>query len=306
VNSHGSFPLGLAFLAVSAIGRRLDGEAWRVEVRALGWGSLGVLLGALSPLGPRVLWFPVELLGRQDVLSQVIEWQAPTFRSTGQRLFLLQVVLAILLLARRPSYRGALVLATFTAAALVGVRNVPVASLLLLPVAAPALHGFGTLRSGDRERVARLVALVALAGGAVVTIGALDEDDLDLGRYPGGALAYLEVNEIDTREVRLAAPDIVGNLVDYLYGPEGRTFYDDRFDMFPEELAETARALVSGTPGLRADLDAHGVDLVIVKSQAPSAQILTTDPVWRTLYVEEDWLLLCRRGASLGSSAGTC
>ena len=39
-----------------------------------------------------------------------------------------------------------------------------------------------------------------------------------------------------------------GNLVDYVYGPEQRTFYDDRFDMFPEDVSEAHLALVQGSP----------------------------------------------------------
>jgi hypothetical protein len=81
VNSHGSFPLGLVYLGVAALGSRLDGESWREEVRCLRWAALGVVAGAISPLGPRILVFPVELLQRQDLLRNVLEWQAPAFES---------------------------------------------------------------------------------------------------------------------------------------------------------------------------------------------------------------------------------
>lgn len=306
VNSHGSFPLGIVFLLVAALGRRLDGGGAPVERRALGWAVVGVLSGAIGPLGPRVLTFPVDLLRRQDVLSQVVEWQAPPFEGIGHRLFLVEVVVAIVLLARRPSHRSALILAVFTAAALLGARNVAVASLLILVVVAPALEGFGSLRSVDRDRPARLVALVAVAGFLVISLGRASEDDLELRAYPLRALAYLEGNEVDTRTVHLAAPDLVGNLVDYVYGPERRTFYDDRFDMFSDEMALTNQRLILGTPGLRADLDEHEIDLVIVKGAAPSAQVLATDDAWRTLFVQDDWVLLCRRGAELGGSVRRC
>ena len=306
VNAHGSFPLGLVFLGVSAVGRRLDGEPSASEMGALKWGAVGVILGAVGPLGPRVLLFPLELLQRRDVLADVVEWQAPSFTSTAQRLFLLQVMLAVVLLARRPSYRSALITATFTGAALLGVRNASVASLLLLPVMAPALDGFGTLRSDDRARPARLVGLVAGSGFVLLTAGAFADEDLDLRQYPVRSLAYIEANGVDTREVHLGAPDVVGNLVDYVYGPERRTFYDDRFDMFPDELASAARALVAGTPGLREDLVQRGIDLVIVKTTSPSAQILSSDPGWRTLFVEDEWVLVCRRNAALGGAIGRC
>jgi hypothetical protein len=306
VNSHGSFPLGVVLLVVAAVGRRLDGGSWQVEVRALGWGLGGIVLGAVGPLGLRVLTFPVDLLRRQDVLSHVVEWQAPSFESAGHRLFLVQVAVAIVLLARRPSYRSALIVAVFTAAALLGARNVAVASLLILMAVAPALDGFGTLRSSDRDRPARLVALVAVAGLVVASLGRSSEADLELRAYPLRALAHLESSGIDTRTVHLAAPDLVGNLVDYVYGPERRTFYDDRFDMFSDEMAETNQRLIFGTPGLRADLDRHDIDLVIVTATAASAQVLTTDTAWRALFVQDDWVLLCRRGADLGDEAGRC
>ena len=84
-------------------GQRLDGElADASSCACLRWVVPGMLLGAVGPLGPRVLLFPVELLSRQELLAQVIEWQAPTFDTTSQRAVLVQLVLAIVLLARRP------------------------------------------------------------------------------------------------------------------------------------------------------------------------------------------------------------
>ena len=77
--------------------------------------------------------FPIELLSRQSVLSHVLEWQAPKFTHIGQRAFLAEVVLAIVLVARRPSWRTVLPLAVFTAAALLGARNTVVASMIFLP-----------------------------------------------------------------------------------------------------------------------------------------------------------------------------
>ena len=81
----------------------------------------------------------------------------------------------------------------------------------------------------------------------LLTVARLDQPDLNLDRYPIGALAYLEETGIDTREVRMAGVDFVGNLVDYVYGPEQRTFYDDRFDMFPEDISEAHVALAQGS-----------------------------------------------------------
>src|SRR5690606_25460038 len=42
VNSHGSFPLGAAYLILAALGSRLDGHSSAVELRALRWFVPGV------------------------------------------------------------------------------------------------------------------------------------------------------------------------------------------------------------------------------------------------------------------------
>jgi hypothetical protein len=306
VNSHGSFPLGVVLLGIGALGRRLDGGSPAIELRALRWALLGILLGAASPLGPRVLVFPIELLQRQDVLRNVIEWKAPTFESISQRMFILQVVVAFAAAARKPSYRWALIAGVFTAAALLSARNLAVASLLLLPVCAAGFDDVGSLRTSDRPRSARLVGAVAVAVAVAMTLVRLDQRDLNLDRYPIAALAYLEGQGVDTREVRMAEPDIVGNLIGYVYGPEQRAFYDDRFDMFPDEVTDAHVALVQARPDMREKLDDYDIDLVVLGSSSPSAQVLLGDGRWRAMYLDDDWVLLCRRGASLGSSSSAC
>src|SRR3546814_11260337 len=90
-----------------------------------------MLLGGLNPVGPKLLFFPIDLLQRQEVLSEVIEWQAPRFTSVGQRVFLVLLVIAGAALVRRPRWRTFLQAAAFTLAALTATRNLPLASLVL-------------------------------------------------------------------------------------------------------------------------------------------------------------------------------
>jgi hypothetical protein len=302
VNSHGSFPLGIVLVLVAAVGHRFDRTSPERELACLRWMVPGMLLGAVGPLGPRVLFFPLELLRQQELLSQVIEWRAPTFESASQRMFVVQLVLAVVLVARRPSYRSALIVGVFSGAALLGARNLAVASLVMLPVMAHALADVGTLSSTARPRAARVAGAAALAVIALLTVARLDQAPLDLGRYPVGSLAYLEEAGIDTREVHLAAVDYVGNLIDFVYGPERRTFFDDRFDMFPEDVTKAEMAVITGGPSLRPELDRLDIDLVTALTTSGTGQVLTTDPAWRALYVDDDWVLLCRRGAELGGA----
>jgi hypothetical protein len=194
----------------------------------------------------------------------------------------------------------------FAAAALMSARNLAVASLVLLPVCAAGFSEVGSLRTSDRPRSARLVGALGVAVALPLTLGRLDQRDLNLDAYPVVALSYLEAQGIDTREVRLAEPDIVGNLIGYVYGPERRVFYDDRFDMFPEAVTDAHVALVQTRFDLRDQLREYDIDLVVVGGSSPTAQVLLGDEDWRAMYLDDDWALLCRRGADLGPSAGDC
>lgn len=307
VNAHGSFPLGIVYLAVAAAGSRLDGSVDRRQLKSLGWAGVGMLAGAIGPLGLRVLTFPVELLQRQEMLSNVIEWQAPTFESMGERAFLGQIVIAVIVLARRPTYRSALVLAVFVPAALVGSRNISVASIALLPGIAEGLRGVGALAATTRSRLA--VPLLALTATliAVVGVARLKERSIELRPYPIDVLAYLEEREVDLTEDRMAAPELVGNLLTFVYGADGRrVFYDDRFDMYPSPVSEAHLALTNAERSLFADLARYEVDLVAVRVDHPTALVLAREPSWRVLLVGERWQLSCLRGAKITGTIGTC
>ncbi len=306
VNSHGSFPLGLGFLVVAAVGRRLDGGGWEPEGRALRWLGGGILLGAVNPLGPRLLLFPLELLRRQDVLREVIEWQAPGFQEAGQHVFLLQVALAVLALVRRPSLRSGLLLAVFLVAALVGARNVSVASIVLVPILVAGAPTLGTLRSAGRDGAARVLGVVGVAALAVAVLGSLRQPALDLDAYPVALLDRIEQRVIDLDEVRLVTPDRVGNLLTLREGPGGAVFLDDRFDMFPEAFLREAVALAQGHPGSLDVLDRWEADLVLVSEGSSTRALVDQADDWRRFDDEEGWILYCRRGAGLSEDAGAC
>ena len=90
-------PLGALWL-----GRLADKRDAGVERRCLLWAIGGTVAGAVSPLGPTLLIFPVHLLSRMKELGNIIEWQSPSFSSGWARLFLIQVVLAVILLCAGP------------------------------------------------------------------------------------------------------------------------------------------------------------------------------------------------------------
>ncbi len=299
VNVHGSFPLALVALAALAIGRRLDGEHPRVELRALAWAAGGVVLGMINPLGPVLVIFPVRLLQRQQVLQQIIEWQSPSFSSGWARLFLLQILVAIVLLVRRPSYRVAVPLVIFTAAALLGVRNVAVASLVIVPGMAYGLAGLGTITGHERRGRAAVIGVVviALLGGLLV-VNAAREPVYDLRTYPVDALAWTDQAGWMTPTVNVATQETVGNLLELLRGRDARAFIDDRVDMYPASVVDDFLLVLRGRPGWQQVLDRDGIDVVVWDAHEPLTSLLAAEPGWRIPYNDGRFVVACRRDST--------
>lgn len=296
VNSHGSFPLALVALGTYYVGRRLDGEPGTVERRALLWAVVGLVAGAIGPLGPRVLLFPVELLSHSEALSNVVEWTSPGFESSWDRLFLLQVVVAILLLVRKPSYRAAVPTVVFLVASLLAVRNVSVASIVLLPGMAAACRGLGRLDGAERSWVlSGSIGVVALLGLALVG-ATVSGPTYELGRYPVAAVAWMEDNGLATDDRRVAHQDSVGNFLELVKGTDANVFFDDRFDMYPLEVVKDYESLLNGDASWSAVLDEYDVDTVLWGGKLPLAQLLLESPDWQIAYRDPSWIVACRRG----------
>jgi hypothetical protein len=292
VNSHGSFPLGVLAVALFAVGRRLDGERADTELRCLAWAIGGVVAGAVSPLGPKLLLFPLDLLARQDVLRELREWQSPAFDTTAQRAAIVLFAVAIVALVRRPSWRAALPLVVFLAISLVGARNLVVAGLVVLPGTARGLAGVWGSDGAERRSTNWVAAAVLVAFAPVLVATRLPEPVFDLRDYPVAAVTWLEAKGM--LEDRVVAPDVVGNYLESRFGADADVFIDDRFDMYPVDVIEDALALHHAEPSWEAVLDRRA-DVVLWQREAPLGQLLLADRDWRVAYTDDDWLVALPR-----------
>jgi hypothetical protein len=273
------------------------------EVRALAWAAGGTAAGVIGPLGLQALVFPVRLLQRQDLLREVVEWQSPDFGGAWARLFLLQVVLAVVALVRRPSWRAAVPFVVFTAAALLAARNIAVASLVLVPGTARGLADLGTITGAARSSIARVGAAAVVAVAGLVTVVRLGEPAYDLRSYPVDALAWLDQQGGLDGQTRVATQETVGNYRELLDRADGQVFVDDRIDMYPEPVIRDFLTLLRGRPGWQDVLDDREVDAVLWSRDEPLAQLLAEDPTWRAAYTDGTWAVWCRRGSDVGEPA---
>jgi hypothetical protein len=295
VNVHGSFPLGLVALVCFAIGSRLDGERRPSELRPLMWAAVGTVLGALNPLGPTLLTFPVSLLRRQKSLSFIVEWRSPMFDQVYSRAFLLLVIMAIVALVRRPAWRAGVPLAVFLALGLVAARNIPVAAIVLIPGMARGAEGLGTLTGDVRSKLTAVLAVLVVAVGGLALVHRLQEPDLDLRDYPVDAVAWLDQQGLLTPATNKVAPDLVGNYLEVLLGDQASVFSDDRVDMYPSDVVEDEVVLIRGGAQWRQVLDRRDADVVLWSRGSQLDQFLGADDHWRLGFADQNWVVYVRR-----------
>lgn len=296
VNTHGSFPYAVLLLVVLAVGRRLDAGEWGREPRVLAWSVGGIALGALNPIGPRLLLFPLTLLSKTDSFRAIVEWRAPTYELWHTYAVLALVLVAVLALSRRPSWRDASVLVVFAGLGLTSQRNQVVLVIVLAAVLAGTLSEVGpTVRSvarpvlGGPARVAVALAFVLFAGAASRS------PELDLSPYPVAMVEWMEDEEMWGPDSRVVAPDFVGNLRGARAGEEARVFVDDRVDMFPVDVTQDYLDLLAGRPGWDEVLDRREATAVLWEDDTPLAALLGQSESWEVVRRDDGWLLAVRR-----------
>ena len=296
VNVHGSFPLVLVVPAVAWLGTRLDRRDGQVEREAVVAAGAGLSLGVINPYGIDLLAFPIRLLVRQDVLATIVEWGSPDFQRLELRLVLLQLVVAIGLLVRRPTYRSAALLTVFTAAMLLSARNAPVLSIVLIPGMAAAAGEWGPLRAADERRRSWIGAAAIGVCGLLVLPPMLARPHAVLDPYPVEAVDWLDqhglVGAVDAP--RLVSHDYVGNYLEARYGTDAWVFIDDRYDLYPDWLVEDYQTLLHGRPGWDEVLARHDAQVVLWEPDRPLSELLALSTTWQVTAEIDGWLIACR------------
>ncbi len=288
VNSHGSYPLALVLLGALAVGSLLDGETPHRTIEAAKWTAVGTLLGGIvNPYGPKMLLFPMQLLGRSETLQYVNEWKSPVFTELYARIFLGLTIVTVLAIVRGARMRAAVPVALFLAAALVGVRNLSLASIVFVAAAAPALADLGSLRVSPRSRKARAVIVASAAGAFMTLLIASQMQDVNDTSYPVAAIDFLDEHDAVLGE-RIFHADRTGNYLGYRYGTDAQVFIDDRFELHAPELVADYLAVIRGTGRWDTVLDEYGINIVVFGVEGPFPQLLETDDAWRVVYRDPD------------------
>ena len=296
MNSHGSFPLAVVLVGAVAVGTAADRRQlpWR-ELRLLGWVVAGILLGGLNPIGPRLWWFPIQLLGRGEALERVVEWQPPDFERPAEYVYLLAAFVVVVAARRSLPWADLLPALGFFITGLLAIRNIVPASLVLVAMTAPALAGAAWGGVGDRKGVLARGGSIAGAVGLVVVMATLAvSPGVSLDAYPVEAVDYLDDRDlIAENDVVVVHREGVGNYLTYRYGPQAKVFIDDRFDFYPVTQTKDHLELLFGSD-FNDVLDRQQADVVLWQADAQLTHWLDESPDWSLAYIDEDWVVACR------------
>ena len=165
---HGMWPIGIGIGAVAVVGMALDRDLPRRDLgRAALVPLLSAVAAALTPLGPSLYG---GVLGVGDRSQFFSEWGAPDYTTFSCLVLGLMLAITVVLMLRH-GVRTYVDIALFLVAAVCAVwswRTVPVAAMMLVPLAAVQAHG-GRTRPAPPRRLER----VLVAAASVATLGVL-------------------------------------------------------------------------------------------------------------------------------------
>ena len=300
VNSHGSFPLGLLWIGATCVGawidnRRAAGDGANVPWRYAGAFVAGLALGAINPLGPRLLTFAGSVFTKREVFGNVVEWKAVDFQSFEGGVCLVGLVVAFVVVARhRIGWRYLLPAAGFLGMGLVAQRNMASLGIVMAPTLAAALRVRSQAPSEAPPRLNSVIAGVLVLVTAVFVVGGAVGPTLATGRYPVRSINWLEAQGGFDPPHRVVTPDSVGNYLELQLHRPGLVFIDDRVDMYPASVSEDYQALLDGgNPALQV-LARWRADTVLWHSRTPLVDLLLAKGDWRVAHRERGWAVLER------------
>ncbi len=301
VQSHGSFPLGVVFLGALWLGTVAPTRQWRAgggELRA-GLALVGgILLGAVNPLGPKLVFFPLTAISKRDVFSHIAEWRPLAFDGREAIIAIVGITIGVVVcVRRRVPWRVAVPLAVFALLAWSARRNVATLAIVLAWALGHALRPRDEERAGAAsQRLDPVIGVAVAVLAAVFVFTAMGEPALNTRPYPVASIQFAERRGRFDTPHRVLSRDFVGNYLELRRGASGDVFIDDRFDMFPVEVPEAYFDLLHDRDNPMAIVDRYEVDTVIWPKDHDLTRRLRRNG-WRVAYSQklgEVWVVLFR------------
>lgn len=319
INTEGLFMLGWFAMAAYALSGRLHQERWDPKLVRYGLLSFGADL--LNPYFLKGLTFPVILLTRfQDgnlYKRTVSEFSSPWsyFRTEGLHhdsnlpviLFFLLLglcLLSFLLTLRSRKCHEFLLLAAFGWLGFSMVRNIPLFTLVSVPLLASSLKDLALARGWNwvpDKKVPLIMALLIASFSLRVMTNAYYVNDRRVDRFGWGldpeglpirAAEFLTQNHLEGRIINHLD---FGGWLDWK-GPQ-RTFIDGRLEVMEDGFFGSYLRSFQGT-GLTDLITKYQPQLILMEYNAAYGWVeqLSRLPAWRLIYLDECAAIYAERG----------
>ncbi len=297
INLHGSWPFGFVVMGIYIVCGLVEGR-WGMVV-AERWTSsqlrqlllvfaASALALLANPYGYKLLWYPFELLSRQQaVRDNMNEWQSMDFHTGWGKLGMLMIIalLAAAWFSNEPWQLSDILLATFAVwASLNHLRFLLFAAIILVPILAPRLQLFPPYDAKNDKpwlNLAITAAIVAIIFGSYPSAAELQKR-ID-GQFPRGALQFMQQRQITGRLFNWYD---FGGYIEF-YAPAIKTFADGRTDIFVYNRVLDDYLKINTIEEPLELLDKYKIDYVLFPVNKHLTYVLDHSPAWRTIYEDK-------------------
>jgi hypothetical protein len=322
VNSHGSFPIGLAL-----IGCWLADEAWAVliaRIRKKGWnlnllfpGLVGLALATmaclLNPRGIGIITYLGGMARNTTVQNNILEWMPPTLDSLEGGIFYVGLMLLAVLLAVSPKRPNFFEVVTFLLFGLLGIkyiRGVVWFGLILAPVVSVHLAalfeglGWGKIPTRQTASIRRLnlTFLVALTFLAFISLPWFKhffpfvpaKRGLISVETPIQATQYILDHHLSPQVFHDMS---FGSYLMWAAQPEYKVFVDSRIELYPEEIWDDYWAISIAKSNWQELLDKYQVNTLMLEpvKQVDLIEEAKSSPNWMLVYEDSTAVLFEHR-----------
>jgi hypothetical protein len=308
-NVHASFFFGAVIAAIYAVGRsqesgvRSQDPARRAAAAA---AVIAILAGLVNPYGWHLYEHVWRYLTDSELLAHIGEYQSFNFHADGSGQIIAALILGIAggaLAAVQGRWDRALLALLFSALALRSARVLPLAALLLLPLANAAITKAAGARFDkflaysarlrildSRQRGWALVPLVLLGCFAILqTPGIRAATGFAADQFPVAAYGHIPA------DARLFAPDKFGGYLIYRSAGRFPVFFDGRSDLYGADFLKQYSRVMQVKPGWHAWWEQFHFTHALVPADSPLIEALERSG-WRRIYGDPTTVLLAKSG----------
>ncbi len=317
-NFHGGFAIGFILMVLVTIGEFLHWFVHRVlptsaddppdddpptlkpVVRLIVIGLVSAAAISINPYGPSMLFYPFRTIGIGVLQDFIQEWASPDFHMVQTWPFIWLLIGTPIMAAispKRLDWRDLILLSGTAYSALLAGRNIATFAIVAAPIL--SIHADAWLKehgyhlkwgriptSGLFIAVNWILLLLVIAAGVVKIVYALDPEPADEVRQ-----ATLPIDAVDYLEEATPPGPIFNsyNWGGYLIwtARDYPVYVDGRTDLYDDELLRVYLDIYFAQPGWEEKLDEAGINLVLVESSSPLAQVLSLTDGWTQDYADD-------------------